>query len=88
MAHIELETTINAPIGAVFKVLRSPARRPEWMANLYEIRNVTGEGVNDSCEYTYTMLGRPFTGRISFRELDPPHVMKLEVAGGITGTQV
>jgi uncharacterized membrane protein len=87
MAHITLETTIAAPISAVFEVLRSPARRPEWMTNLHEVRNVTGQGLEDSWEYTYTMLGRPFTGKIYIRELEVPRSMKLEVTGGIEGMQ-
>ena len=87
MAHIALETMIAAPIRAVFEVLRTPARRPEWMTNLHEVRNVTGQGLDDSWEYTYTMLGRPFTGKIAFRELEAPRSMKLEVTGGIEGMQ-
>src|SRR6266511_1171271 len=87
MAHITLETTIAAPIGTVFEILRTPARRPEWMTNLHEVRNVTGHGLHDSWEYTYTMLGRPFTGKIAFRELEVPRYMKLEVTGGIVGIQ-
>jgi len=87
MAHITLETTIAAPIAAVFEVLRTPARRPEWMTNLHEVRNVTGQGLGDSWEFTYTMLGRPFTGKIAFRELEAPRFMKLEVTGGIEGMQ-
>jgi len=87
MAHIALETTIMAPLGAVFTVLRTPARRSEWMTNLHDVRNVTGQGVDESWEYTYTMLGRPFTGKIYVRELEVPHYIKLEVTGGITGSQ-
>ncbi len=83
MAHITLETTIAAPIGTVFEILRTPARRPEWMTNLHEVRNVTGHGLHDSWEYTYTMLGRPFTGKIAFRELEVPRYMK-QLGGMIT----
>ena len=84
---IALETMIAAPIRAVFELLRTPARRPEWMTNLHEVRNVTGQGLDDSWEYTYTMLGRPFTGKIAFRELEAPRSMKLEVTGGTEGMQ-
>jgi len=87
MAHIALETTITAPLGAVFELLRTPARRSEWMTNLHDVRNVTGQGVDESWEYTYTMLGRPFTGKIYVRELEVPHYIKLEVTGGIAGSQ-
>jgi uncharacterized protein YndB with AHSA1/START domain len=58
MAHIALETMIAAPIRAVFEVLRTPARRPEWMTNLHEIRNVTGQGLDDSWEDTAGELSR------------------------------
>jgi len=87
MAHIALETTITAPLGADLAVLRTPARRPEWMTNLHEVRNVAGQDSEESWEYTYTMLGRPFTGKIYVRELEVPRYIKLEVTGGIAGSQ-
>jgi uncharacterized membrane protein len=87
MAHIALETTIMAPVGASLNVLRNPSRRPEWMTNLHEVRNVTGDQVNDSWEYTYTMLGRSFTGKITVLEAETPQTVKLALSGGITGTQ-
>ena len=87
MAHIAHETTIMAPVGATMSEIRNPSRRPEWMANLHEVRHVTGDQVDDSWEYTYTMLGRPFTGKITVLESDSPQTVKLAVSGGITGTQ-
>jgi len=87
MAHIALETTIAAPAGAVFTVLNMPSRRPEWMTNLHEVRNVTKQENGERWDYTYTMLGRQFTGTIVTREREGSHYVKLEVSGGITGVQ-
>ena len=71
MAHIALETTINAPADVVFDLLRTPDQRPEWMINLHAVHNVTGNQVGDSWEYTYTMLGRSFTGLLVPAMLPP-----------------
>jgi uncharacterized membrane protein len=87
MAHIDLETTIAAPASAVFNVLNAPERRPEWMTNLHEVRTTSQSGNNESWEYTYTMYGRPFTGKVRVEERETNRYMKLEVTGGITGVQ-
>lgn len=87
MAHIALETTIAAPASAVFDVLSAPERRPEWMTNLHEIRTAPQSGNNVSWEYTYTMYGRPFTGKVLMQEHETNRYMKLEVTGGIAGVQ-
>ena len=87
MAHIDLETTIPAPASAVFNVLSAPERRPEWMTNLHEVRTTSQSGNNESWEYTYTMYGRSFTGKVLVQEREANRYMKLEVTGGITGVQ-
>ena len=87
MAHIDLETTIAAPASAVFNVLSAPERRPEWMTNLHEVRTTSQPGNNESWEYTYTMYGRPFRGKVLMQEREANRYMKLEVTGGITGVQ-
>jgi uncharacterized membrane protein len=87
MAHIDLEITIAAPASAVFNVLSVPERRPEWMSNLHEARTTSQSGNNESWEYTYTMYGRPFTGKVFMQEHEANRYMKLEVTGGITGVQ-
>lgn len=87
MAHIVIESTIYAPVGIVFDAIRKPERRPAWMVNLHEVRNVTGFNVGDSWEYDYKMVGRTFTGKIYFLEIETPHFLKLDITGGITGTQ-
>ena len=69
MAHIDLETTIAARASAVFNVLNAPERRPEWMTNLHEVRATSQSGNNESWEYTYTMYGRPFTGKVGVEQL-------------------
>ena len=87
MAHIDLETTIAAPASAVFTVLNAPERRPEWMTNLNEVRTTSPSENNASWEYTYTMYGRPFTGKVLVQEREGNRYMQLEVTGGITGVQ-
>ena len=62
MLSIEKSIVINAPVGDVFTYIEDPNKLTEWMTSLSEVRNIKGEGVGQTYDWTYRMLGIPLDG--------------------------
>ena len=85
MAHVEQETIIDAPVGAVFRKLMEPETATAWLVNLEDVRNVTGHDVGSSYDWTFNMVGRlSFKGKNVFTDIIPNERVRYESSGGIT----
>ena len=88
MQSIDKSITINAPASAVYEYVKDPTKLHEWMTSLTEVRNVQGEGVGQTYEWIYRMLGVPLNGKTEVVEDVPNERVKTETTGGVTSTWV
>lgn len=88
MQRVDQSIEINAPVGAVYDYLKDPNHLVEWMTSLTEVRNIEGEGVGQTYEWTYRMVGVPLKGRTTVLEDVRNERFKTETSGGVTSTWV
>ena len=84
MSHVSHEVTINVAPEQVFVVLLDVEHAPEWMANLEQVRNVTGRSVGDSFDWTFRMTGLTFKGKTVFAIVVPGQRLREEGSGDLT----
>jgi len=63
MVKIERNIDINVPIEKVFSYMSYPVNQLEWLPGLFKIQDIKGEGVGQTCSWTYKMMGIPFKGK-------------------------
>ena len=83
MAKIERNIVIGVPVEKVFSYISDPMKLLEWLPSLFDIRNVTGEGVGQQFSWTYKMMGIPFKGIANYTEYKPRERIVIKTAGNI-----
>ncbi len=86
MARVERSITINAPVEKVFAYITDPTNELESIPSITDIRNVKGEGVGQTYEWTYKMLGIPLRGKSEVVEYKPNEHYVEKSSGGIVST--
>jgi len=86
MATIERSFSVKSPPERVFAFLEDHANDPQWLPNLVDSRNFTGEGTDYQWEWTFKMAGISFNGTGRILEHDPPRRHVVETRGGVTST--
>ncbi len=86
MATIERSFSVKSPPERVFAFLEDHANDPQWLPNLVDSRNFTGEGTDYQWEWTFKMAGISFNGTGRILEHDPPRRHVVETRGGIVST--
>jgi uncharacterized protein YndB with AHSA1/START domain len=86
MASTKTSTIINAPVEKTFAYVSAPHNIPEWLVNLSEITDVTGEGIGQHYRWKYTMIGIPFDGETTVKEHITNARLVTESNGGIAST--
>ena len=84
MLTVEKSIVINAPVEAIYTYLTDPTKATEWMTSLSEVRNIKGEGVGQTYDWTYRMMGIPLDGTTTVSEQTPNERIKYETTGGVT----
>ncbi len=86
MAKIERTITINAPVEKVFAYITDSSNEREFVPSITDIRNIQGEGVGKTYDWTYKMLGIPLSGKSETVEykLNERYVSKS--SGGVVST--
>src|SRR5690349_10615010 len=84
MSFVEQEITIAAAPEKVFQALLAVEQAPQWIANLEEVRNVTGRAVGDSFDWTFRMTGLPFKGKTVFTSVVTNQHLREEGSGDLT----
>ncbi|MBW2523345.1 MAG: SRPBCC family protein [Deltaproteobacteria bacterium] len=88
MQKVEKSISIKTTPDKVYAYLKDPNRLSEWMASLSEVRNIEGEGVGQTYEWTYRMLGVPLDGNTTVLEDVANEHIKTETKGGVVSTWV
>ena len=86
MSHVEHEITINATPAQVFAALLDVGQAPKWMANLQEVRSITGRALGDSFEWTFRMAGLTFKGKTVFAAIEPNQYLREDGSGDLTNS--
>ena len=86
MARVERSITINAPIEKVFAYITDPINELESIPSITDIRNVKGEGVGQTYEWTYKMIGIPLRGKSEVVEYKPNERYVSKSSGGVVST--
>jgi carbon monoxide dehydrogenase subunit G len=86
MAKVERTTTINAPIEKVFAYVTDPTNELEFVPGITDVRNVKGEGVGQTADWTYKMLGIPLSGKSEVLEYKPNERYVTKSSGGVVST--
>ena len=86
MAKVQRTITINAPVEKVFAYIADPTNELEFIPGITDIRNVKGEGVGRTYNWTYKMMGISRSGKSETIEykLNERYVSKS--SGGIVST--
>jgi uncharacterized membrane protein len=86
MARIHKSIEIHAPIKNVFDYIDDPAKDPEWMTSMIEVKDITGTGIGKRFKWTYKMGGMKFNGESTFKEEIPEKKITVESRGGVEST--
>ncbi len=86
MAKVERTITINAPVEKVFSYISDPNNELESIPSITDIRNIQGEGVGMTYDWTYKMLGIPLSGKSEVVEYKPNERYVSKSSGGIVST--
>ena len=86
MAKVERTITINAPVEKVCNYLSDPTNALEYVPSMTDIRNIKGEGVGRTYDWTYKMLGISFSGKTEVVEYKPNERYVTKSSGGIVST--
>ena len=86
MARVERSITINAPVEKVFAYIADPTNELESIPSITDIRNVKGEGVGQTYEWTYKMIGIALRGKSEVVEYKPNERYVSKSGGGIVST--
>ena len=86
MAKVERSITINAPVEKVVAYLADPTNALEYVPSMTDIRNIEGEGVGRTYNWTYKMLGISFSGKTEVVEYKPNERYVTKSSGGIVST--
>jgi len=83
MKKIERSISINIPIEKAFSYMNQPINQLEWLPGLYKIQDIKGEGVGQTCSWTYKMMGIPFKGKAECMEHIPNERIVIKTTGSI-----
>ena len=86
MAKVERTITINAPVEKVFAYITDPTNELEFVPSITDIRNIQGEGVGKTYDWTYKMLGIPLSGKSETIEYKPNERYVSKSSGGVVST--
>jgi uncharacterized protein YndB with AHSA1/START domain len=86
MVAVKKDVVINAPPEAVFTLVSDPARMPEWLSGLVEVRVLLGTGAGQQFEWTYKMAGILLRGQSVVVEFVPNERGVNQSIGGIPST--
>ena len=86
MAKVERTVTINAPVEKVFAYVTDPTNELEFVPGIIDVRNVKGEGVGQTANWTYKMLGIPLSGKSEVLEYKPNERYVTKSSGGVVST--
>jgi carbon monoxide dehydrogenase subunit G len=86
MPKVERTITINAPIDKVFAYITNPTNEKEFVPSITDIRNIKGEGVGQTYEWTFKMMGIPRSGKSETMEYKPNERYVTKSSGGIVST--
>jgi carbon monoxide dehydrogenase subunit G len=86
MAKVERTITINAPIEKVFAYVTDPTNELEFVPGITDVRNVKGEGLGQTADWTYKMLGIPLSGKSEVLEYKPNERYVTKSSGGVVST--
>jgi len=88
MAKVERTITINAPVEKVFAYITDSSNEREFVPSITDIRNIQGEGVGKTYEWTYKMLGIPLHGKSKTVEYKPNERYVSKSSGGVVSTWI
>ena len=86
MAKVQRTITINAPVEKVFAYITDPTNELEYIPSITDIRNVKGEGVGMTYNWTYKMMGISRSGKSEAIEYKPNERYVSKSSGGIVST--
>ena len=86
MAKVERTITINAPVEKVFAYVTDSSNEREFVPSITDIRNIQGEGVGKTYDWTYKMLGIPLHGKSETVEYKPNERYVSKSSGGVVST--
>ncbi len=86
MAKIERTITINAPVEKVFAYITDSTNEREFVPSITDIRNIQGEGVGKTYDWTYKMVGIPLKGKSKVVEYKPNERYVSKSSGGVVST--
>jgi uncharacterized protein YndB with AHSA1/START domain len=83
MAKSELSVIINALPEKVFARISDPNAALEDIPNVVEVKDINGEGLGQSQQLTYKMMGIPFNVKCEYTEYIPGQRLVVKCSGGI-----
>ncbi len=86
MAKLERTITINAPVEKVFAYITDSTNEREFVPSITDIRNIQGEGVGKTYDWTYKMVGIPLRGKSKVVEYKPNERYVSKSSGGVVST--
>ncbi|MFC1874423.1 SRPBCC family protein [Chloroflexota bacterium] len=87
MIRISKETTLKAPLEAVFSYIADPINWPEFWSSLVRVTDVeTLPNGGYRANFEYKMAGRLFTGSGEYTEFIPNQLIVIKTKGGVKST--
>ena len=86
MVAVKRDVVIEAPLERVFALVSDPARMPEWLPGLVEVRVLLGTGAGQQFEWTYKMAGILLRGQSVVVEFVPNERAVHQTIGAIPST--
>jgi uncharacterized protein YndB with AHSA1/START domain len=86
MKTIKREVHIEASPSTLYQYLSDPRHMTEWVASMEDIRNVRGDGVGRTHDWTYRMAGVKLKGHTELIEDVPNSLIKTRTTGGVEST--
>ena len=86
MQKVTRSEIIKAPVEKVFSYISNPTSELEYVPGATEVRDVSGEGINQRWGWTYKMMGISFKGYSEVVGFIPNEVYVQESTGGISST--
>lgn len=87
MVKSELSVTINVPPEQVFAQISEPMNAMENIANVLEVKDITGQGAGMSYKLVYKMTGVRLSLDCTFVEYTPNERLTVQIKGAMNGTQ-
>lgn len=77
---------VEAPTQAVFTYVADSARNPEWIPSLLDVRDVKGQGLGKTYDWTYQMAGVNLTGTSEIVAWEEGALVVSQSSGSVTSS--